>query len=458
VPDVAVERPRTRLPIWFLIALPLIAAVFAACCIHRGNRSSLRGDEINTLLQFWRVQSLGELVAKGAGTQVSPAPLMYLVDTLADRSRLRLNYLGLSPQGYVRLPSVIFTAALGFGAALVVALQVRKADATRLQYFLILCGLAIFCFHPKVFAFACTERPYGLWNGLWLFLLAWLLGRPPSPKVPLFLLSLLAATATAACFQILAVGIALVVVRAVERRPPKEVLKEGALLLALPALIGAYYALRSVTAPYEERTYAEKVPHFLRFWLWQNLHVWIAGGAMTALALKRPALRALALPPVALTALIVVMPLIFTLSHMKGYTMVSRQYIWTSTALPLACFFAAIAWPELKPTRYLRAVATVAALAIAAGNVYATFSRPPLRNDSRELALLDKGSALMTMLQEYRPGEIVAAPEMGEIERQNVALIEEWVNLRYVHVPLSNRVIRVKEVDGRLVAEEPTPK
>src|SRR6185503_5994930 len=221
----------------------LIALAAFALGLHRANRTTLRGDEVVTLTEFLRAQSLKDLIVKGAAKQVRPAPLLYLADLTLDASRHRLDYLGLTPQGYVRLPSLLFTAVLAFAGALVVGIGIRKRGDSLPQYLLVLCGLAIFLFHPKVFAFAGTERPYGLWTGLWLFLLAWMLGRPPSPGVPMIVLTLMAATATAACFQILAVGIALVVVRRIERRTAKEILKEGALLLALPALIGGYYAL-----------------------------------------------------------------------------------------------------------------------------------------------------------------------------------------------------------------------
>jgi hypothetical protein len=282
--------------------------------------------------------------------------------------------------------------------------------------------------------------------------MAWLLGRPPAPKVPLAALSLLAATATAACFQLLAIGIALVILRRIEGRTPKEILKEGALLLALPALIGGYYALRSVDAGAEDREVAEKAPQFLRFWLLSNLHVWIAGGALTFFALKRPALRELAIPSVALTAMILLMPLVVVLSHLKGYTMPSRQYIWTSTALPLALFFAAIAWPVLQPTRYLRAVAVVAALAIVGGNVYAA-SKRELRNDSRVLALLEKDSPLMVSLRTARPRYLLY--DLREIEHQNVLLIIEWISHRYPRVPADARNMHLFDRQGRLEAEWP---
>jgi len=446
--DVA-ERPR-RIFLGVVVAFSLLAFTAFAIGLHKANRTTLRGDEVFTLTEILRAQSLESLILKGAVPQVSPAPLFYLADLSMEACRERVSYLGLTPQGYLRLPSLLFTTGLAFGAALVVGLKIRRQGDSPLQYLFVLCGLAIFLFHPKVFAFAGTERPYGLWTGLWLFALAWLLGRPPSPWIPLLILTLLAATATAACFQILAVGIALVVVRRAEGRSAKEILREGARMLALPAVVGAYYALRSVDASYEELSYGEKTPHFLRFWLLSNLHVWIAGGVMTWLALKRPALRELALPPVALTALILVMPLIFTLAHMKGYTMPSRQYLWTATAVPLACFFAAIAWPELKPTRYLRVVAVVAALAVVAGNLYATFSRP-LRNDSRDLALLEKDSALMVTLRTERPKSFLC--NLDRIEDKNLRLIMDWIDHRFGHLRAGNREFFILDRNGRLEAE-----
>ena len=130
--------------------------------------------------------------------------------------------------------------------------------------------------------------------------------------------------------------------------------------------------------------------------------------------------------------------------------MPSRQYLWTSTAIPLACFFAAIAWPELKPTRTVQAVAIVAALAVVAGNVVATFRRP-LRNDSRELALLEKHSPPMKALQRGRPMGLVY-DRLGEIEEKNLMLIAEWIRFRYRHLPRSPELIAVDDVNGCLWA------
>src|SRR5258706_3839199 len=215
-------------------------------------------------------------------------------------------------------------------------------------------------------------------------------GRPPLPRVPLANLCLMAATATASCFQILAVGVALVILRRIERKPLKDLLKEGVPLPAVPAVIGAYYALRAARAQYEEREMGELAPHFFKFWLWSNLNVGIACAAMIALLIRRPTLRVHALPPVALSALVVLVPLIFALSYSRGFSLVSRQYLWTTTAVPLAIFFAAVGWQELRPTPLLRCLGIAACLAVVGGNAYLTLAEPP-RNDSRLLALLERG-------------------------------------------------------------------
>lgn len=446
----------SRLPVWFLVALPLLALVFFGLGLHRANRTTLRGDEIVSLMDYAHERSLKDMILKGVAPQVSPAPLLYLADKGVYEMKASVGYFGLTPPGYYRLPSLLLVTLLGSAAALALAVHLRTQGGTTIQYFLVLAGLAAFFFHPKAFAFAGTERPHAFWNALWLFLLAWLLVRPPAPRVPLAILCLMAATATASCFQILAVGIALVIVRRIEGRPLKEILKEGALLLAAPAAIGVYYALKSVPAAYEEREIGEVAPHFFKFWLWTNLHVWIAGAGMVALVIARPKLRAHAIPPVALAALLLLVPLTFALSHSRGFSLVSRQYLWTTTAVPLALFFAAVGWPELRPTPLLRGLAVAASAAIVAGSAWVSIAKPP-RNDSRELRLLEKDSPLMLRLKTNRPA-LLCPSSMEAIEQRNLQLIYEWMKLRYPGLPGGRSHVLIRIQNGRLEAGPFEPK
>jgi hypothetical protein len=318
-----VAAPLPRIPRWFIAALVLLTALLIVLGILRSNRSTLRGDEVVTL--FWNRQnpSVGNMLRGGARSQVSPAPLYYIVGRAVDEAKERVDYMGLRPSGYFRLPSLLFTAALGAGAAWMIALRLRRQEgpASPIAYVLVLCGIAVYWFQPKLFSFACVDRPYALWNGLWLLSLTVLLVRPEEHLAPAILLSLMATTAIPACFQILVTAIAFFVVRRLERRPDRRILRDAALIFTLPPLIGAYYALRPSSLEGEPGTFdSDRISGLARFWLVTNAHAWIAAAFCLTLVLKFPRLRQYATPVVAFSLLLLIVPLIFGLAMMKGYS------------------------------------------------------------------------------------------------------------------------------------------
>jgi hypothetical protein len=451
-----VAAPLPRIPRWFIAALVLLTLLLIVLGIIRSNRSTLRGDEVVTL--FWNRESpgIGDLLRGGARGQVSPAPLYYVVRNVVDLSRVRLDYLGLNYSGYFRLPSLLFTAGLGAAAAWMIALRLRRQEApvSPIAYFLVLCGVAVYWFQPKVFSFACIDRPYALWNGLWLLSLALLFAAPDSKLGLAILLSLMATTATAACFQILAIAISYYGVQRATGKPPRDALHEGALIFSGPALIAAYYALRSGSSAADPRTFEnDPVPNLLKFWLVTNLHAWIAAGLSCLLILRRPKLRIYATPVVAFGLLLLIVPLIYSLARLKGYSSPSRQYIWTTTALPLALFLAALAWPELQAWRPAPKVAVVLAAGLLIGFSLATFLRAGARNDSRRLACLDRGSPLAELLRRQRPAGLAFDPHLGTIEISNIDLLAEWIRIRYLPLPGTNIVIPIRERNGELISE-----
>lgn len=457
MPEVAPSPPR-GIPPWVKVALPALSILFAALALPRANASSLRGDEVVTLFACWRGRSWAQLVLEGSGGQTSPAPFSYFVDKAWDQSRRGLRYLGLTPPGYARLPAILFTAAFGLAAAFVAGgiVRDRHSGTATLRYLLVLGGLATFYFHPKVFAFASVERPYSLWNGAWLVLLALLLRGPRLTRAAIVLLTLMAGTASAACFQILAVALAFGILRRMEGRPAREILREVLRCLWLPALVGIYYAVRS---PYMEQgetgALGSAAPEFVRFWLRTNLHVWLISGVLTGLVLARPRMRDQAIPPLALLALLAMMPAIFGLAHSRGYGMPSRYYIWTTAAVPLAFFFAAAAGCEAPCGRAARALVLVVAAAIVGGHVYATFKDRSFRNDSRRLALLEAGSPLTRLLETERPARLLYEPSLEEIERLNLVLVAEWIETRFSSLPRGSKDVVIRDAGGRLVAEPP---
>ncbi|HEV3026919.1 MAG TPA: hypothetical protein VG457_05060 [Planctomycetota bacterium] len=442
--------PVQRLPLLFLIVLGLVTTLFVAAGVVRSNRSTLRGDETVTLLWNRENQTPMEMLQQGAQRQTSPAPLYYLIDRTFDESRDRLNYLGLNYSGYYRLPSVLCTAGFGLAAALMLAFRLRREETPTepTAWVLLLSGLATYWFHPKVFSFACTDRPYGLWNGLWLLSLVWLLCRPESKIGLAVLLSLLASTATAACFQILAVGVAFGVVGRLRRRPPKEILRDGFAIFSVPALIGGYYALRSGQSEAEGAFDGDfSLP---RFWLVTNLPAWLAAGIAGLLVWKRPRLKPAAVPVLAFGVLLLMIPLIYALARSKGYPSPSRQYLWTATGIPLTLFVAALGWSEFRSGRPVSVLAVLISGGLVAGYSVATFHRASARNDARILTCLDSESPLDVLLRQERPRSFYYLPTLGGIEAKNVSLLAEWMRVRYRDLPIGTKVVILSDAEGRL--------
>lgn len=443
------EAAPPRLPVWFFAALTALAGFFLTLGLVRADRSTLRGDECVGILQNRTDPGALELLLLGKPVQISPAPLYYILHQVANAARVKVGYLGLSPSGYYRLPVLVLGAALGVAAAIVVALRVRRTQTGAMPLVLVICALAVFWFQPKSFAFAGMARPYGLWNGLWLLALALLLFRPRPGIAAAVVLSLAAASATGACFQILALGIALLVVRRIEQRPWKDILREGVLLLGVPALIAAYYALRSPPFDMDDREPAEAASDFFKFWLVTNLTTWAAAAQGCALTLSKPKLREYALPAAAFAALVLLMPLIFVLTRLKGYSSPSRQYIWTTTAIPLLMMLGALAWSELRVKRVWGAIAVAITLSF---TVTTPIKLGP-RKDSRELACLRPDSDLIRLLQVERPWALHVPASMKAIERSNVFLIEEWIRACYASRLQGPQGISFVDENGRLEAK-----
>jgi len=452
-----VAAPLPRIPRWFILALALLTVSLIVLGILRSNRSTLRGDEVVTLFHNRKNPGIGEMLRGEPGIQVSPAPGYYVLGRLVDEARTRVDYLGLRPSGYFRLPSQLFTAFLGAAAAGLVAsrLQSRSGPESRIAYFLVLCGIAVFWFQPKVFSFACIDRPYALWNGLWLLTLAWLLARPESRIGLGILMTLMATTATAACFQILAMGVAFAIVRRLEGRSAKQIARDGALLFSIPAAVGLFYALRSTSEDFEiYSAQTAMLREQLRYWFVTNLHAWILAALGVVLVWRRPSLRAYAFPVLAFVVLLLLAPLLYSLASLRGFASPSRYSIWTTTALPLALFLAALGWPELGKGKAAAPVAVIFAAGLVAGFSIATFFRPPARNDSRLLTCLDPGSPLEQLLRTERPALLAFPSENARIEFLNLILIGEWIETRYRALPVGITVVHFLDSGGALIVEQ----
>jgi hypothetical protein len=455
MPDVAAPAA-PRIPRWFAVALALLTALLLVLGVIRSNRSTLRGDEVVTLFANRAHPGFADMIRSGAKGQVSPAPLYYVVTRAVDESRGRVDYLGLTPSGYFRLPSLLFTAALGAASAWLIALRLRRQEnpVSPVAWFLVLCGVAVYWSQPKVFSFACIDRPYALWNGLWLLTLAVFLARPDARLAPAILLSLMATTAIPACFQIVAMAISYYAVRRLEQKPTLAIVRDATVIFMVPLLIGASYAIRSTSLESEGGILAsDKISSLMKFWIVTNAHAWMASGFCLFLVFRFQRLRQYATPVVAFALLLIILPLIFSLATLKGFSNPSRYYIWTTTALPLALFLAALGWPHLKSWRPAAPSAVALAAGLVAAFSIATFFRAPARNDSRRLVCLEPGSSLHDHLLRERPKFFCFPDTMGKIEKDNLVILAEWIGVRYRNLPIGDFEIPIRDENGRLVSD-----
>jgi hypothetical protein len=455
-----VAAPRSRVPRGFLAALALLTAAFIALAVARADRATLRGDEVVTLYGIRDGPGIAELMRRGAPGQVSPAPLFYVPSLLLDRIKGQVDYFGLRPSGYFRLPSVLFTAVLGAASAWLMARHLRRQEPapSPVAYFLVLCAVAVYWSQPKMFAFACLDRPYALWNGLWLLSLTVFLVHPKARLAPAILLSLMAATAIPAFFQIAALGSSFYAIRRREGGRARDILSDAARIFTAPVLIAIYYATRTWAESSDGMTVeSETIPALLRFWMVTNLHAWLAAAVSAFLVWKFPRLRPSAIPVAAFCVLLVIVPVIFGLATRRGFTNPSRYYIWTTTALPLAILLAAQGWTELRAWAPARKLVPVLAGGLVLGFSAATLLRPAERHDSRRLACFDPGSSLDVLLRKERPFAISFYETLGPIERSNLRLVGEWIEIRYARLPVALVVVPFHDANGELISEPPVP-
>ena len=161
----------------------------------------------------------------------------------------------------------------------------------------------------------------------------------------------------------------------------------------------------------------------------------------------------MAIPVAAFAILMGLIPLINALARSKGYTSPSRQYIWTATGIPLTLFVAALGWSQIKSWRPASVLAVFLGGALVVGYGVATFQLAPARNDSRILACLDSDSPMGVLLRRERPRSFYHLPSLGNIETKNVALLAEWMKVRYRGLPVGTKVVILSDSNGKLTGE-----
>ena len=441
----------------FLISTLALLSLFLVLQVRRSGSVTLWLDETHSLLANSRGQSAAELLTSGARSQGSPAPLTYLLEKALDRMRVPAGYLGLSYAGYYRIVSIAATGLLGFGAALLVVRRRLRdpAGMPAIQLFTCACALAAFYFNLTVYEYASESRPYALWNSLWFLALAAALDRPVRPWLIGGVMTLVALTATASCFQILAMAVALGLASKAEGKTWKAAISEVALILALPAVVGIYYALRAGMHSWTGEEYGTW-PRFLKFWLRTHGVTWLVTLAVAAAAWSRPTLRKHSTPLTAMLILLLLGPLIYGLTRAHGFFYHPRQYVYHALTVPVALLAVAAMWPTLigERRRGLKTALLAVACLLAVGlNVSRVVRRAELPKGTLALELLQPGCSFAALLATERPRALWYEESMSHDLKDNLTLLAEWIDVRRARLPRGVRDARLYEREGRLVAE-----
>ena len=456
------SRRRRAVHVLFLLLTVGISIAFVGAATKRASRNTLWLDEAHALQQSRRGESYGQLWVKGPAGQMSPAPLSYVFEKILDDARGATRYFGLSPFAYYRLSSIAATALLGLAACLAVWTRIRRSEpgVYALQALLMTASLGAFYFQYDVYHYASEMRPYALWNSLWFLALVLATCRA-APALQSVVLTLAALTATATIMQLFALGAALVLVHKMEGAGWKATLIAGLKVLLAPALVAAYYSLRTEQWTFE--SYGSGIG-FLKFWLRSCFGFWVITLGACALVWSRRSLRPQAIGPTAMVALLLLGPVAYFAASQKGMVYSPRHYLYWGLAWPAALATLALAAPTVLAGRgrNLKIAGCILVMAVAALNVAGGMKRrvkeyPEGRSRPDFLAV---GSETGDLLRKERPSFIRHDPAMDPVLAYNLRLVAEWIPVRFPDARPSDRELWIRESGPRLDAQitsEPLP-
>ena len=182
--------------------------------------------------------------------------------------------------------------------------------------------------------------PYGTVYGFSVFLCFFLW--PRLRLLSILCLTLLAFTAAASIFQIMALSISFLIARLIEKEKCQTIFKEGISLFLIPTLVSLYYCLKAGRWGYlgpQWGTWSS----FLNFW-YHFKYVGIGSVIIIALCLLKDSTRPYVIPPMSVLLLYLMGPINYKITRYKGFFFTERQYIYYELAIPI--FFLTVAYVD----------------------------------------------------------------------------------------------------------------
>lgn len=318
----------------FIVTILTIALLFTATAFNRARQKDFWTDEIHGLKETVG-QAYSSLLLYGANVQGSPAPLDYIALRFLDKMSKPLNYLGLPYNIYYRLNSILFILLSGIVVMFYLFLRIRSEAKNYLlfgiQLILLIAAISkYYYFQKNIFPYSVEARPYALWTSLWFTIMALFLYQKRFTLPLIFLLILLAATATASIYQLFCFAVSFVIVDLLNQKKPLGTIKTVFKIFGIPIFVALYYTfiIRNVYFSFVESSNLEKyLQEFFAFWKnkeWVPILSFL--GIIMTMRFKE--LQSHTVIFLTMFLLYLISPLINYITLSRGFFFSSRQYLY----------------------------------------------------------------------------------------------------------------------------------
>lgn len=445
---------RTALRFGFLAALAVTTILYGVVQIKKAGHRPLWGDEIYAYQATVKGVGVGSLLLKGAPGQGSPSPLDYLLLKGLDRASEPVRYFGLPIHAYYRLVSLGATLILALLVAVVCwrSLCTGTSGACVVSHVLVFAAFITALFQPLVYYYSAEMRPYALWAGLWLAsAVSFFSVSRPGRAGSLVVLTLMALTATASIFQIVALAAAFLMAGLADGRSARQLMREGLCLFSGPVLVSLYYCLQVGHWDYVASGWVNTWADFLRFW---GAQAWVPLGCLVTglICLRMRGARFLAVPALAVSLVYLMGPLVFHVTKAKGFFFAPRQFIYYEAGVPVLLFTCAYLFHRVQDrmgvcARVFFATAVVVAAALGIHRcVRGTIWQAQLdwRADSQFSGVpQDERGELRDLLKSELPAGFCLKEPPKDACRVNLEWIARWLVVRHRALPQGTRHVEV---------------
>ena len=275
VPDTVSKDWLKLAMILFVMLVMGISGMFLQRAIAQAGNNNLWTDESNGMSA--RTASYYQLITGDLASQASRAPLDYIAQKFFDQTAGRLLFARIPPNIYYRLNSIFYIWSSGLLIMLFIFFRIRRDARNYLvllaQIIFLAAALYHYYFWHENFRYWIQMRPYALWCTLWFMILALFFVDGRLRVWPFSILFiLLAATMTAAIYQLFSFGLAFAVIQFVQKEKIRDIMQIVLKFFFIPLAVSLYYILIDCSTIYGWSANAhEYFKEFFHFWLTKEM-------------------------------------------------------------------------------------------------------------------------------------------------------------------------------------------